>query len=89
MAGKKIEIDIPELANTNTTDIDIVNTELSSSSFIPKGVLNRTKIIFTPTTLIRANTNIRIKLIEPNLGLSSNFTANDNYISNTISTIVV
>jgi hypothetical protein len=89
LAGKKIEIDIPELGNIITTDIDIVNTELSSSSFIPKGVLNRTKIIFTPTTLIRANTNIRIKLIEPNLTLSSNFTDNDNYISNTISTIVI
>jgi len=89
LPGKRIEIEIPELGNINTTDITIINTELSSSSFIPNGILNRTKITFIPTTLIRANTNIRIKLIEPNLNLSSNFTDTDNYISNTISTIVI
>jgi len=89
LSGKNIEIEVPELANATTTNIDIVNTELSSSSFIPKGILNKTKLTFTPTIIIKANTNIRIRLVDTNLALSANIASTDNYISNTISTIVI
>lgn len=91
LPNKNIEIDVPELGNTDITDKDIVNIEGTSSSFFPKGVLNKTKIKFTlaATTTIPANTNIRIKLSDTNLALSTNFTDTDNYISNTFSSLVL
>lgn len=91
LPNKRFEIDVPELANTSPTDKDIINIEGTSSSFFPKGVLNRTKIKFTlgKTTTIPANTNVRIKLSDTNLALSANFTETDNYISNTFSSLVL
>lgn len=91
LPNKRFEIDVPELANTDPTDKDIINIEGTSSSFFPKGVLNRTKIKFTlgTTTTIPANTNVRIKLSDTNLALSANFTETDNYISNTFSSLVL
>lgn len=84
--GKKIDIEIPEIGNIELNK-DIVNVEGSSSSFIDKGVLNGKKITFTTIAPITANTNIRIKLIEPALAFSASFSATDNYISNTILTL--
>lgn len=84
--GKNIEIEIPEITSTATSK-DVINIEGSSSSFISKGVLNGKKITFTTSALISANTNIRIKLIDSDFSLLSSFTATDNYISNTISTL--
>jgi len=86
--GKKIEIDIPELGNTELNKV-INNIESSSTAFINTGVLNGKKITFTTITLIPANTNIRIKLVEPILAFSASFTEIDNYVSNTISTIPI
>jgi len=91
LPNKSIEIDIPELANIDTTNKDIRNIEGTSSSFFENGVLNKTKIkfILKATTTIPANTNVRIKLTDTNLALSTNFTDNDNYISNTFSSLVL
>jgi len=91
LPNKSFEIDVPELANTDPTDKDIINIEGTSSSFFPKGVLNKTKIKFIlgATTTIPANSNVRIKLSDTNLALSTNFTDTDNYISNTFSSLVL
>lgn len=86
--GKTIVIDVFELANTDNINTGIINTESSSSIIFQKGILNQKKISLTNSTLINANTNIRIKLTDNKLILPSTYTDTENYISNTISTTI-
>jgi hypothetical protein len=88
---KSIPIDIYELANTDPSDVIIANTEPTSLSIIPSGKLNKNKITFSIANdkKIDANTNIRLKITDTKLNLPTTIYTNENYISNTISTIAI
>jgi len=83
--NKSMNIDIYELANTDNTNIEIINSDITSSLLIQKGILNEKKIILKTIGIIRANTNVRVKLTDIKLALPTIYDS-ENYISNIIST---
>lgn len=86
--GKTIVIEIFELANIDNINTEIINTETSSSTLFQKAILNQKKLSLTNSSIINANTNIRIKLTDNKFILPTTYGATENYISNTISTTI-